>query len=108
MARLELPAGVRVVRMPCLGRLSPGLLLRALEQGAAGVLLLGCPEDACDYDFGRDLAGEALAQAQALARMVGVNPQRMGLVGLGLGDGEAFARELRNFAEVVRALTVDS
>jgi coenzyme F420-reducing hydrogenase delta subunit/Pyruvate/2-oxoacid:ferredoxin oxidoreductase delta subunit len=104
MERLQLPAGVRVVRLPCLGRLSPGLLLRALEQGAAGVLLLGCPEDACDYDFGRDLAGEALAQAQALARMVGVNPDRMGLIGLGLGDGEAFARELRNFAEVVRAL----
>jgi NADPH-dependent glutamate synthase beta subunit-like oxidoreductase/coenzyme F420-reducing hydrogenase delta subunit/formate hydrogenlyase subunit 6/NADH:ubiquinone oxidoreductase subunit I len=108
MERLELPAGVRVVRLPCLGRLSPGLLLRALEMGAAGVLLLGCPEDACDYDFGRDLASEALTQAQALARMVGVNPDRMGLSGLELGDGEAFARELGNFADVVRALSADS
>jgi coenzyme F420-reducing hydrogenase delta subunit len=106
MQREELPSGVRVVRMPCLGRLSPGLLLRALELGAAGVLLLGCPEDACDYDFGRDLAGEALTQAQALARMVGLDPQRLGLLGVGLGDGETFAREVRRFAEAVRALPV--
>lgn len=108
MARLQLPAGARVVRLPCLGRLSPGLLLRSLEQGAAGVLLLGCPEDACDYDFGRDLANEALTQAQALARLIGVNPARLGQLSLGLGDGESFARELRNFADVVRALATES
>ncbi len=106
MLRKEIPAGVRVVRLPCLGRLSPGLLLHALEQGAAGVLLLGCPEEGCDYEFGRDLAGEALAQAQALARMVGLRPERLGLIGLGLGDGEGFARELQNFADVVRALSI--
>lgn len=108
MQHAELPAGVRVVRMPCLGRLSSGLLLRALELGAAGVLLLGCPEEACDYDFGRDLAGEALTQARALARLVGLNPQRLGLLGIGLGDGETFAREVRAFAEVVRALSTES
>lgn len=103
MLRQELPAGVRVMRMPCLGRLSPGLLLRALELGAAGVLLLGCPEEGCGYEFGRDLAGEALAQAQALARMVGLNPARLGLAGIGLGDGKTFAREVRAFAGAVRA-----
>jgi len=106
MEHLALPAGVRVVRLPCLGRLSPGLILRTLEMGAAGVLLLGCPEDSCAYDFGRNLADEAFTQAQALARMVGVNPERLGLIGLALGDGEAFAREVRNFAKVVRALSL--
>ncbi len=104
MLHQSLPAGVRVMRMPCLGRLSPGLLLRALELGAAGVLLLGCPEEGCQYDFGRDLAGEALAQARALARMVGLRPERLGLTGVGLGDGVAFAREVNAFAEVVRSL----
>lgn len=108
MLRREIPAGVRVVRLPCLGRLSPGLLLRTLEQGAAGALLLGCPEESCEYDFGRDLASEALTQAQALARMVGLQPERLGLIGLGLGDGEGFARELRNFADVLQALSAES
>lgn len=108
MLRREIPAGVRVVRLPCLGRLSPGLLLHTLEQGAAGALLLGCPEESCEYDFGRDLASEALTQAQALAKMVGLQPERLGLIGLGLGDGEGFARELQNFADVLRALSAES
>ncbi len=103
MMRLKLPAGVRVIRLPCLGRLSPGLLLRALEMGVAGVLLLGCPEDGCDYDFGKDLAAEAVVQAQALTRLVGLGTERLGLASVGLGDGKSFVEYISRFAKQVGA-----
>ena len=99
-----LPPEVRLLRLPCLGRLSPALLLRALERGAAGVLLQGCPEGACHYDFGREMASQALAQAQVLAELLGWGAARLALGGSAPGDGEAFARTVRNFVERVRAL----
>ncbi len=95
---------VRFLRLPCLGRLSPGLLLHALERGAAGVLLQGCPEGACHYDFGRELAAQALSQAQALAGLLGLGAGRLALGGSAPGDGETFARMVQDFVERVHAM----
>jgi coenzyme F420-reducing hydrogenase delta subunit len=92
------------VRLPCLGRLSPGLLLRTLERGAAGVLLQGCPEGACHYDFGREMAAQALSLAQALAGLLGLGAERLALAGCAPGEGEAFSRTVRDFVERVRAM----
>ena len=99
-----LPPQVRLVRLPCLGRLSPGLLLRTLERGAAGVLLQGCPEGACHYDFGREMAAQALSLAQALAGLLGLGAERLALAGCAPGEGEAFSRTVRDFVERVRAM----
>ncbi len=98
-----IPPRVRFLRLPCLGRLSPGLLLRVLERGAAGVLLQGCPEGACHYDFGREMAAQALSQARALAEVLGLGAGRLALSGSTPGDGEAFARAVQDFAEQVYA-----
>lgn len=97
--RQALPAGVRMVRVPCLGRLSAGMLLRALEQGAAGVLLAGCQEDGCRFDFGRELASTALDQAQALADLLGLGAERLDMVGVAPGDGTTFVQAVTQFAE---------
>ncbi|MBN1485890.1 MAG: FAD-dependent oxidoreductase [Chloroflexia bacterium] len=102
MQHRQLPAEVRTVRVPCLGRLSPGLLLRTLELGAAGVLLAGCHEDSCRFEFGREWAGQALQQAQVLADLVGLGAQRLDMVGIAPGDAETLAQALERF---VRQLT---
>ncbi len=104
MQRKDLPAGVRVVRVPCLGRLSPGLLLAALEFGAQGVLLAGCFEDGCRYEFGREIADEALSRAQALARLLGLGAERLDIAGIELGDGAAFAQKVQEFAWSVKKI----
>lgn len=98
-----LPHEVRLLRLPCLGRLSPALLLRALERGAAGVLLQGCPEGACHYDFGREMAVQTLSQAQALAKLLGLGARRLALGGSAPGDGETFVQAVQDFVEQVRA-----
>ncbi len=102
MRRQSLPAGVRVMRLPCLGRLSAGLLLRLLEQGAAGVLLAGCSQEGCRFEFGRPQAQEALAQARALADLLGLDPQRLALADVPAGDGRAFLRAVREMAAQVQ------
>lgn len=102
LARQELPSGVRLVRVPCLGRLSPGLLLRALERGAAGILLAGCVEGGCRYEFGRERAMEVVSRAQALVRLLGLG-ERLAVAGVHPGDGvkfhEAVVRAAARFCE---------
>lgn len=40
---------VQLVRLPCSGKIEVGLVLKCLEQGHPGVLVLGCPVDNCKY-----------------------------------------------------------
>jgi NADPH-dependent glutamate synthase beta subunit-like oxidoreductase/Fe-S-cluster-containing hydrogenase component 2 len=116
MRHQALPAGVRTVRVPCLGRLSPGLLLRTLEEGAAGVLLAGCHElssaeeqgDGCHFEFGREMATAVLSQAQALADLLGLGAERLGMVSVAPGDGRTFVRNLGQFVLQVRGVPAGS
>ena len=45
--KLTYPPNVRMIRLDCSGRLQPGLILKAFEMGAAGVLVLGCEPGLC-------------------------------------------------------------
>jgi NADPH-dependent glutamate synthase beta subunit-like oxidoreductase/coenzyme F420-reducing hydrogenase delta subunit/NAD-dependent dihydropyrimidine dehydrogenase PreA subunit len=109
MRRQPLPAGVRVVRVPCLGRLSPGLLLRALEQGASGVLLAGCHEEGCRFDFGRDVAADAFGRALSLLDLLGLGTYRLRMEGIAPGDATAFDQAVRQFiAQLQQAHTVSA
>jgi F420-non-reducing hydrogenase iron-sulfur subunit len=99
--RLSLPAGVRPVKVMCLGRLHPGLVLKAFELGAEGVLMLGCPPDECHYEFGNSRAEELFEETRALARLLGISEERLRLDWVAAGDGEAFTEKVRCFVEDV-------
>jgi F420-non-reducing hydrogenase iron-sulfur subunit len=95
--RLSLPAGVRPVKVMCLGRLHPGLVLKAFELGADGVLMLGCPPGECRYEFGNSRAAELFEETRALACLLGIGEERLRLDWVAAGDGEAFAQKVREF-----------
>ncbi|HID63552.1 MAG TPA: hydrogenase iron-sulfur subunit [Anaerolineae bacterium] len=95
--RLSLPAGVRPVKVMCLGRLHPGLVLRAFELGADGVLMLGCPPDECRYEFGNSRAEELFEETRALARLLGIGEEQLRLDWVAAGDGEGFAKKVQEF-----------
>jgi len=40
---------VELVRLPCSGKIEAGLVLKCLERGHPGVLVLGCPVDNCKF-----------------------------------------------------------
>ncbi len=96
-AHLEYPASVYPVKVMCLGQISPGLILKALEKGAAGVLLLGCPAGECHYDFGNRRAQEVFDQAKALATLLGYRDEQLQLDWVGAGQGQAFVDKVNKF-----------
>lgn len=97
--RLSLPAGVRPLKVACLGRLHPGLILKAFARGAGGVLLLGCPPGECHYEFGNRRAEELFATTRSLAYLLGITEERLRLGWVAAGDSDAFARQVRTFAQ---------
>lgn len=95
--RLAYPANVRPIRVMCLGRLHPGLILKAFELGADGVLLLGCPPGECYYEFGNERAEELFKETRAIAHLLGIEDERLMLDWVGAGEGEAFVQKVTEF-----------
>lgn len=99
--RLPLPAGVRTIKVMCLGRLHSGLVLKAFELGADGVLMLGCPPGECHYEFGNSWAEELFQETRALARLLGIGEERLQLGWVAANDGRAFAEKVQEFVKGV-------
>lgn len=88
---------VRPVRVKCLGRLDPGIILKAFQHGAAGVMMLGCPLDECHYGFGSRNATGVFAQSKELLHLLGIKERRFQLDTVSAGDEQAFVEKVENF-----------
>jgi F420-non-reducing hydrogenase iron-sulfur subunit len=91
------PASVRPIRLTCLGQVHPGIILKALEKGASGVLLLGCAPGECHYEFGNQQAEKAFAEARGLASLLGYRDEQLQMDWIAAGQGETFAEKVRQF-----------
>lgn len=91
------PPNIRLVRLMCLGRLNLGLILKAFELGADGVMLLGCPPDDCHYESGVSRTKEVFTQARRVLQLLGIDEKRLALVEIPLGKGDLLARQVSTF-----------
>jgi coenzyme F420-reducing hydrogenase delta subunit len=94
---LSYPASVRVVRVSCLSRLHLGLILKAFELGAEGVMLLGCEPGECHYGTNSDGIAREHQKAQGVLRLIGLGPERLVLAPMPRGDGAGFVSHVREF-----------
>jgi coenzyme F420-reducing hydrogenase delta subunit len=104
IARLKSPPNIRAVRVPCSGRVAPELVIRAFDQGADGVLLLGCHIGECHYETGNHRAAKRLPVLKSLLTFAGLEPERLRLDWVSASEGERFSQVTTEFTEAVRAL----
>ncbi len=104
IARVKSPANIRAIRVPCSGRVSPELVMRAFDQGSDGVLVLGCHIGECHYDSGNHRAAKRLPILQSLLAFIGLDPQRLRLDWVSASEGERFARIATEFSDSIRGL----
>jgi coenzyme F420-reducing hydrogenase delta subunit/ferredoxin len=104
IARIKSPANLRAIRVPCSGRVSPELVMRAFDQGADGVLVLGCHIGECHYESGNHRAAKRLPILHALMQFVGLEAERFHLDWVSASEGERFSRITTEFTQTVRAL----
>ncbi len=78
-SRMGYPATLRDIRIMCTGRLDPTFVLRALEKGADGVLIMGCHPGQCHYQEGNYKAIRRFALLKRTLRQMGVEEERVQL-----------------------------
>ncbi len=95
---------VQFIRLMCLGRIHAGLILKAFELGADGVILLGCPSGSCHYEFGVDRAREILPPIEKMLNLLGLGSKRLHLAEVPAGDGEFVTKEINSFERRIKRL----
>ena len=104
VSRIQYPPNVRIIRVPCSGRINPAFLLRALQNGADGVLVSGCHPGDCHYISGNLVARRKFALLKDLLQYVGLEPERVQFSWVSASEGGRFAAIVEKVVEQVRAL----
>ena len=97
--RLSYSPVINPLKVMCLGQLSPGIILKAFEKGADGVLLLGCPPGECHFEFGNRRAEEVFEEAKGLVELLGYRDEQLKLDWIAAGDGKTFVEVVENFVD---------
>jgi F420-non-reducing hydrogenase iron-sulfur subunit len=94
----------RMIRVMCSGRIQPGFVFRAFENGADGVLVSGCHLGDCHYVSGNERAVEQFAKMKAVLKILGMEEERLRLEWISAAEGARFAKVIDEFTDRVRAL----
>ena len=100
VSRIQYPPNIRVIRIPCSGRVDPLFIMRSLQNGYDGILVSGCHPGDCHYLSGNYVARRKFAVIKSLLEYIGIEPERVQFSWVSAGEGE-------RFAEVVTKVTND-
>jgi coenzyme F420-reducing hydrogenase delta subunit len=103
-ARLKQPTNLRIVRVPCTGRIDPLLALKAFEKGADGVLVSGCHPGDCHYAEGNYYARRRLELMDRMLPHIGVEPDRFKYTWVSASEGARWQSVVTEFVNGVKAL----
>jgi F420-non-reducing hydrogenase iron-sulfur subunit len=103
-ARIKYAPNMRPIRVMCSGRIDPQFILKALRQGADGVLIAGCHPGECHYVNGNIKAIRRFILLKKMLRQLGVEEERVQLVWASASEGIILASKVDEMTEQVRAL----
>ncbi len=102
--RLRYPPNVRVLRLPCTGKVDVDYLMRAFEKGVDGIIVAGCLEGGCHYQEGNLRARKRVGYAKDVLAEAGLEPERLEMFNLSSAEGPTFARIVTEMTERIKAL----
>jgi len=104
LQRITYPANVKVIRLPCTGKVDIEYILKAFEQGADGVYVVSCNIGNCHHERGNVRATKRVEYAKKLLDDIGLGRDRLGIYYVSGGQGQAFADAAREMTARVRRL----
>ena len=104
VSRLQYPPNVRIVRLPCSGRVDVGFILRALQEGIDGVLVSGCHPGDCHYQSGNYIARRRLTVLRSILDYVGIEPNRVQFSWVSASEGGKFSEVMDKVVQTVKDL----
>lgn len=100
--RMTYPANIKIVHVPCSGRVDILHLIKALENGADGVYIAGCMEGDCHFETGNYKARKRVKYLQKMLADINIEPERVQMFNIAASDAPKFARVAE---EVTRKIT---
>jgi len=104
ISRIQYPPNIRVVRVPCSGRVNPLFLIKSLQRGIDGVLVSGCHPGECHYVSGNLVARRRFTVLKDLMEYIGIEPGRLNFSWVSAAEGEKFSRVVDGVVREVKAL----
>lgn len=103
-SRLKYPPQIRIVKLPCTGRIDPLFLLRAFRMGADGILVSGCHPGDCHYTSGNYVARRRWILFHDLLDFVGLDRERVHFSWVSAAEGGKFVDVVKKVTDAVRAV----
>ena len=104
VSRFQYPPNVRVIRVPCSGRVNPMYIVKALQDGIDGVLVSGCHPGDCHYISGNLFARRKFALIKNFLAYLGMEPERVQFSWVSASEGGRFAALIEQVVSDVRKL----
>jgi F420-non-reducing hydrogenase iron-sulfur subunit len=104
VSRIQYPSNIRVIRVPCSGRVNPFYIIKALQNGIDGVLVSGCHPGDCHYISGNLIARRKFALLKSFLEYIGIEPGRVQFSWVSAAEGGRFAEIIEKVTEEVKKL----
>lgn len=103
-SRIQYPSSVRIVRLPCSGRIDVPTILQSFAEGADGVYVAGCLDGDCHFIRGNTYAKRHVAEAKRCLAEVGIEPERLEMFQLSAAMGARFAEIAKEMTDRIGQL----
>lgn len=104
VGRFQQPTDIRVIRVPCSGRIDPLFALTALMKGADGVLVSGCHPRDCHYSEGNFYARRRLEVIKQMIPILGIDGRRFEYTWVSASEGQKWQAVVKGFVEQIHNL----
>ncbi len=101
---MQYPSDIKIIFVPCTGKVDVLHILRAFEKGADGVCVVGCLEGDCHFISGNFRARKRVEQVQKILDTIGIGGERAQMYNLSSGEGPRFAQFAIEMDERIRKL----
>lgn len=104
VSRMQYAPDIRVIRVPCSGRINPMYIISALHRGVDGVLVSGCHPGDCHYISGNLVAKRKFIMLKKFLAQVGIEPERVQFSWVSASEGARFASLVEKVVEDVKRI----
>ncbi|MBM4237212.1 MAG: hydrogenase iron-sulfur subunit, partial [Euryarchaeota archaeon] len=88
-------AEIKIVKVPCSGRVSIAQMLVPFELGARGVMVAACLEDQCHFVDGNKDAKRRVEMARNALGLIGIGANRLQFFNISSAEGDKFVQAAR-------------
>lgn len=103
-SRMDYPHNIRIIRVPCSGRVDPLFVLKCFQRGADGVLISGCHPGDCHYTDGNYHARRRFALLREFLDYLGIAKERLRVEWVSASEGQRFAELVSDFTTELNKL----